>query len=300
VDASRTLVMADGAAVAYRLWRPGPPRRLVVLVHGLASNHTRWSEFVAMTRLRASWDLLRPDLRGFAESLHRGRVGLDEWSRDLAALIAAEGTAPVVLVGHCLGANVALHVAARWPDRVQGLVLVEPMFREALTGALRLTTRVRPLARGLGALIRGLNALGLHRRHLATLDLEQLDREARAAVSAAGPAGFPEARFGSPREDLRSTPTAVYLAGLLAVTAPAPALASVGTPALALLSSGGRFGDPAATMRRLEALPRCETHLLEARHWIPTESPVAMREAIDAWCGRLAAGDGPRPRGIPG
>src|SRR2546422_4679093 len=31
--------------------------------HGLGSNLTRWSEFVANTSLRADWDILRPDLR---------------------------------------------------------------------------------------------------------------------------------------------------------------------------------------------------------------------------------------------
>lgn len=287
MEIARALRTPDGATLAYRLWRPGPPRRLIVLVHGLASNHTRWTEFVRTTRLRASWDLLRLDLRGFEGSLSRGRVGLDIWSRDLTAILAAEGAARAVVVGHCLGANVALHFAAREPAAVEGLVLIEPMFREALTGPLRVAARFRPPVAGLAALVRGLNALGLHRRHLESLDLEQLDREARAAM--AGPGGFPEDRFGSPLEDLKSTPTAVYLAGLLAVTAPPPALRAIRAPALALLSRGGRYGDPEVTARRLADLPRCETRMLEARHWIPTESPTEMRQAIEQWCDRLSA-----------
>jgi pimeloyl-ACP methyl ester carboxylesterase len=140
---------------------------------------------------------------------------------------------------------------------------------------------------GLAALVRGLNALGLHRRYLESLDLEQLDRQARAAM--AGPGGFPEDRFGSPLEDLKSTPTAVYLAGLLAVTAPPPALRAIRAPALGLLSRGGRYSDPEITARRLAELPRCETRMLEARHWIPTESPQPMRQAIEEWCDRLPA-----------
>jgi hypothetical protein len=83
VDIARTLRTTDGVSLAYHRWRPGPPRRLLVLVHGLASNHTRWTEFVRTTRLRQSWDLLRVDLRGFGGSLTRRRVGLDVWSRDL-------------------------------------------------------------------------------------------------------------------------------------------------------------------------------------------------------------------------
>ncbi|HSF02685.1 MAG TPA: alpha/beta hydrolase [Solirubrobacterales bacterium] len=287
MEIARTLVTPDGATLTYRLWRPGAPRRLVVLVHGLASNLSRWAEFMATTRLRESWDLLRLDLRGFGGSLWRGRAGLDEWCRDLAAILAAERTSRAVVVGHCLGANVTLHFAARHPEAVQGLVLIEPMLRQALTGSLRLATRMRPLALALVPLVRGVNGLGVHRRSLETLDLEPLDREARAAMAVAGPGAFPEARYGSPLEDLRSTPTAVYLAGLLAVTGSVPNMREIRAPTLALLSRGGRFGDPAVTARALADLPQCETRVLEARHWIPTECPAAMRQAIEEWCGRL-------------
>jgi pimeloyl-ACP methyl ester carboxylesterase len=77
MDVARTFVTSDGVTLAYRLWRPGRPRRTLVLIHGLASNHTRWSEFVNTTRLRESWDLLRPDLRGFGGSVARTPVGLE-------------------------------------------------------------------------------------------------------------------------------------------------------------------------------------------------------------------------------
>jgi pimeloyl-ACP methyl ester carboxylesterase len=283
MDITRTLRTNDGVTLAYRLWRPGPPRRLIVLVHGLASNHTRWTEFVRTTRLRQSWDLLRVDLRGFDGSLTRRPVGLDIWSRDLGAILKAEHATRVVVVGHCLGANIAVCFGADAPEAVEGLVLIEPMFREALTGALRSAARLRASVAGLAALVRGLNALGLHRRHLEALDLEQLDHEARLAM--AGPGGFPEHRFGSPLEDLKSTPTAVYLAGLLAITAPLP-LSAIRIRTLGLLSRGGRYGDPEITARRLAELPRCEIQVLEARHWIPTESPQQMREAIEEWCER--------------
>lgn len=286
----RTFVTSDGARLAYRLWRPGAPRRIVVLVHGLASNLTRWSEFVRTTRLRETWDLLRLDLRGFGASLYRGPVGLTVWCRDLEEILTAEQAPPAVVIGHCLGANVALHFAARSPAATRGLVLIEPMFRQALTGLLRVAARLRPAAGALAALVRAGNRLGLYRRQLPALDLEQLDREARVAVAAAGPEAFPEARFSSVREDLKYTPTAVYLAGLLAVTAPLPDLRAIGPPGLALLSTGGKFGDPALTARLLAQLPRGQVRMLQARHWIPTESPVEMRRAIEDWCDGRAGG----------
>jgi pimeloyl-ACP methyl ester carboxylesterase len=288
VDIARSLVTSGGATVAYRVSRPtAPPRGLIVLVHGLASNLTRWTEFVRETTLRDSWALLRPDLRGFGDSVVRGRVGLDAWCRDLAAILHAEQASSAVFIGHCFGANIILQFAARYPAATRGLVLIEPMFRDALTGPLRSVLPLRPAASALASLVRGLNALGLHRRQIDTLDLEQLDGEARAAMAARGPAAFPEDRYASPLDDLRFTPTAVYLSALLAITGRLPDLRTIRAPILALLSRGGRYGDPTTTARILADHPRCQTRMLDARHWIPTERPVEMRLAIEEWCDRL-------------
>ena len=84
-------------------------------MHGLASNSTRWSEFVATTSLREDWDILRLDLRGQGASVHRGRMGMDVWCDDLAAIVNAEPHETVVVVGHCLGANIALEFGRRRP-----------------------------------------------------------------------------------------------------------------------------------------------------------------------------------------
>ena len=121
VSSLRTLTAPDGATIAYRLWQPDRPRRLLVLLHGVASNMTRWSELVARTTLRDSWDLLRLDLRGQGASLHRGRIGMAEWCADLAGILDAEGYARAVVAGHCLGANIALEFGARHPGRASGL-----------------------------------------------------------------------------------------------------------------------------------------------------------------------------------
>jgi pimeloyl-ACP methyl ester carboxylesterase len=288
MEAARNFTTGDGARLAYRLSRPGAPRRTLVLLHGLASNLTRWSEFVETTRLGAGWDILRLDLRGHGGSLHRGRVGMDVWCDDLTALLAAEGVERAVLVGHCLGADLALWFAHRQPGRVAGLVLIEPMFREALAGTLARVAALRPLLAALALPLRLLAALGLHRRRLAALDLAVLDRAARESMTASG--AFPQARYASPLEDLRSLPTSIYLQDLVAVTGPLPRLASIRTPVLAILSAGGTFSDPETTARLLALLPDCRIVRIAAQHWIPTEQPQAMRAAIEAWCDALQVG----------
>lgn len=278
--------MPDGVGIGYRLWKPGAPRRLLALLHGLGSNMTRWSEFTMRTTLRDSWDLLRLDLRGHGLSLHRGRIGMAEWCADLAAILAAEGYPRAVVAGHCLGASIAAEFAVRQPEQTLGLILIEPVFRPTLIGGMRRLARLRPLWMSLSHLVLALNALGLHRRRLAPLDLEALDRETRARMAEIGSTEA-LARYASPLLDLRTTATAVYLQDLAALTGPTPALEAVRAPALALLTPGGGFTDPTVTTRAVERLARCRVVRMQARHWIPTEQPESMREAIEGWCRAL-------------
>jgi hypothetical protein len=91
-------------------------------------------------------------------------------------------------------------------------------------------------------------------------------------------------RAGSPLLDLRTTATAVYLQDLIALTGPTPEVEAIRAPALALVTPGGAFTDPAVTLRLLERLGDCRVVSLQARHWIPTEQPEAMRETIEGWC----------------
>lgn len=278
-----SLLTPDGVALAYRLTRRGTPRPAVVLLHGMASNMTRWSEFVANTRLGEDWDVLRLDLRGHAESISHGRIGMDVWCADLAAILDAEAIPDAILVGHCMGANLALHFADRHPARVRALVLIEPMYREALTGTLARSARFRPLISLAVPALRLMARLGLYRRKLPPIDLAKLDQEAREHM-AAEKAGFPSQRYASPLEDLRHFPLVAYVQDMLAVTGPLPPPESIRAPVLVLLSQGSGFASPTLTARLLESLPAGRIEQLDAEHWIPTEQPDVMRTLIEQWC----------------
>jgi pimeloyl-ACP methyl ester carboxylesterase len=232
---------------------------------------------------------VRPDLRGHGGSPDRGRIGMDEWCADLAAVLEAERAPRAVVAGHCLGANVAVEFATRRPDAVAGLVLIEPMLREALRGSLRTAVRLRPLLGPVARLIRAVNALGVHRRRVAWLDLAELDRETRAAMSG----GASEAlmrRHASLWLDLTTMPSGAYLQSVMAVSRGLPDLGAIRVPVLVLLSTGGALSDPALTARLLRALPNGRIVQLPAQHWIPTEQPEAMRHAIEEWCAGVGGG----------
>ncbi len=278
-----TMKMRDGAVIAYRLWQPAQARRLLILLHGLASNRTRWSEFVADTRLRESWDILTLDLRGMGQSVYRGRIGMAEWCADIADLLAALGYSRAVLAGHCLGANIALEFAARHPQQVQGLILIEPMPREAMDGAARRLVRLRPILMLLAGIVRAANALGCYRRRLEFLDLLALDRETRAALRNGKASEGVLEKYASPFLDLRSTPTGAFLQGLIALTGRTPDLSALTIPVLSMLSSGSTFSKVLRTRAALAELQDQQIIELEALHWIPLEQPDAMRDAMESW-----------------
>jgi len=290
METRHTLIAPGGASIAYRRWRcPAPAGRAsLVLVHGAASNLTRWSEFLAETSLRASRDILRLDLRGHGESLWRGPTSLELWCDDIAAILGAERIDRVVLCGHCLGANIAATFAARHPAQAAGVVLVEPMLRDALTGALGSVRRLAPLARLAIGAIRALNRLGLHRRGLEALDLQALDRAYRARLAEPGGAAALAKRYASVWADLRTMPTAGYLQDLVEVTRALP-LARLHVPALALLATGRLLADPGRTRAALTGVAQLEVRALDCLHWIPTEQPRAMRTAIEEWLARIGA-----------
>jgi len=228
--------------------------------------------------------VIRVDLRGHGDSPAFGRISLELWSDDLLALLDAEGYGRALLVGHSLGAQVALALAARAPERVVALVLIDPVFRQALRGKWKLLARAAPLFR-LGVLgTRALNALGVRRRQLEALDLRALDGLARESL------GSPQAeaefirRYSSTRADLRSFRTAHYLQELIEMFRPVAAPESIAAPTLVLLSTGATFADLAAMQAIAARFPRGETRTIDCHHWPLTERPDEVRQAIETWC----------------
>jgi pimeloyl-ACP methyl ester carboxylesterase len=283
---ARRLTLSDGVTMSYRLWRvpANPSRRLIVLLHGVASNLTRWSEFVEHTTLKDSWDILRADLRGHGESFSRGPLGMPRWCQDLESLLDKEGYEKTLLIGHSLGAQVAVEFAARHTDRVSGLVLIDPLFRGALHGTALWIRRFLPFMWLVIGLIRLLNSLGLRRRHIPNRDLRQLDEQTRANMLNLGKQEEMIARYTSPLADLKHFATASYLQELIEVTRPLPSLAGIPIPTLVLLSRGVTFSDPEITKRLLAPLAHVRVTTIDAYHWPLTEKPVEVRQAIEQWC----------------
>lgn len=286
MDLVKSHLLPDGMSLRYRLWEPAHARGLVVLLHGLASNQTRWSEFVEHTALKQNWKLLRPDLRGHGESFSRSSLSMEAWVADLAELLDAERADTAVLIGHSLGAHVALRFTARYPARVRGLVLIDPAFPEALRGSLRAFRRLAPLVRVLVSIIRLLNTLGFRRRHIPLRDLRQLDETVRAELLEHGRSEDFVRRYSSVYADLKYFPTAHYLKEAIEMTRKLPAPGALGIPVLVLLSKGLTYTDPDRTRALLDGAERVDVETIEAYHWPLTENPEQVRATIERWFAR--------------
>jgi pimeloyl-ACP methyl ester carboxylesterase len=99
----------------------------VALVHGTGAGRSIWRETIAA--LGDGVRTIAYDRRGYGDSgapePYTGTT-VGEQADDLAALIEALGAAPAVLVGHALGAMVALDVLLRHRSLAGGAVLIEP------------------------------------------------------------------------------------------------------------------------------------------------------------------------------
>lgn len=96
----------------------------VVLIHGLSGSSRWWQRNIPA--LAARYRVVVPDLIGFGRSRCPGPLPA---MPDVAAVFTrwmdAAQTGPVHLVGHSMGGHLAVHVAARHPERIRRLVLVD-------------------------------------------------------------------------------------------------------------------------------------------------------------------------------
>jgi 3-oxoadipate enol-lactonase len=114
----------DGVALRYEL--SGRGDRTLVLVHEMGGSLESWDEIVP--RFAGSRRVLRYDTRGAGMSQKvRGELGIDTMAADIVALLDALGiTGKVALAGIAVGGAIALHFAARYPERTSAVVVGSP------------------------------------------------------------------------------------------------------------------------------------------------------------------------------
>jgi len=97
----------------------------LLLLHG-GRDHCRNWDWVAQD-LRKDWHIIAPDLRGHGDSQwsHDGSYRMDSYIYDLAQLIHQQKLAPLTIIAHSLGGNIALRYTGLYPETVKKLVAIE-------------------------------------------------------------------------------------------------------------------------------------------------------------------------------
>jgi len=280
---TKRILHHDCAHLSYWLSRAEGAERSMVMLHGVASNHTRWSEFVSHSTLAAKWNFLRPDIRGHGDSMFHGRISRNRWVADLKAIMEHEALPEVVLLGHSLGAEIALDFTAAYPDSVAGLILIDPVFHQNFHGALGWLRRLRLVFWIPVSLLWLANALGLRRRRYPPRDLYALDEKTRATLRSEPGTKIADL-YINPLADLSYIPLANYLQDLLAVVQPLPELEAIDQPVLVLMSRGSSLSDRHRNEAQVRRLPNASIKIVDCDHWPLTEQPEIVREIIDEWC----------------
>lgn len=251
--------------------RGGPP---LLLLHGYLSSTSIWS--AATSRLAEEVRTVAIDLPGCGYSERPLDAPYDlPWLADavLAAMDALDLDRPV-LGGHSFGAALALHLAARVPNRIAGLLLVSPpAYAPPPPPGLKLARR-HPLAMRtffaspVGRLC--IPAL-IRRAGFARQDVEVRDRTRRLLAHLDAPGGW----------------EAATTMGLqLADHSPgSELLAQVPHPALVVWGRDDRV-HPSSVARRLAADLAGPTRLCtleRAGHNVHEERPRAFADAVLDW-----------------
>jgi pimeloyl-ACP methyl ester carboxylesterase len=99
----------------------------VVFAHSLAGNSSHWK--AQLKHLRRSRRAVAFDFRGHgrSEAVNTAEYSIAGMASDIAAVVDSLRLQRFVLVGHSMGGGAALVYAGAHPDRVAGLLLVDPI-----------------------------------------------------------------------------------------------------------------------------------------------------------------------------
>jgi pimeloyl-ACP methyl ester carboxylesterase len=130
VDSTMRDIKANGVRLRVALSGSGPP---VVFLHGLFTHHGAWDAVI--DEMSSEFRLIAPDFPGFGESekplSSRFPYDVAAFAEVVADLFAALDLGRAAIVGHALGGAVALTLAARHPELVSRLVLVDSVCFDA-------------------------------------------------------------------------------------------------------------------------------------------------------------------------
>ena len=123
-EGPRITLSSDNVHIEYRVYGQGDPA--VLLVHGWACDENYWH--AQLDALKAHYTVVTLDLAGHgASGGNRSDWSIANYAQDVAAVAREIPNPRLVLVGHSMGADVALAATPLIGERVIGVVAVEAL-----------------------------------------------------------------------------------------------------------------------------------------------------------------------------
>lgn len=109
----------------------------IVFIHGIGSSGAMWQQVITELERKADVHILAVDLLGFGESPKPewAKYSTHEHAKALARTLRGRGIGKATIVGHSLGALVAIEYAKLYHSRVTSLILCSPPFYRLNDGA---------------------------------------------------------------------------------------------------------------------------------------------------------------------
>jgi pimeloyl-ACP methyl ester carboxylesterase len=235
--------------------------RPMVMLHGITN---WWRSFESvMPKLGSRWSVYALDLRGHGQSSHvPGGYRWRAASEDVVEFLRAQLAEPAVLVGHSMGASVAIAVATHAPEAVQALVLEEPVLY-AHRGERQRGLLFFPFLQGYERIARAGGTAEEMLPALAELHNEpnqELLRGKANSLSVMDPNALAMRFDGTATDDFDTD----HLLRRVAC----PTLLLVGKPALGSANSGDDVARASALLRNATVVP-----VAGLGHWILRERP---------------------------
>lgn len=264
----RRALAADGLALAYEERGTGEP--LLVFVHGWCGERGLWR--ATLEALAPSHHVLALDLAGHGTSeARRAQWTLASLAEDVVAVVEASGAREVILVGHSMGATVALLAAPRLAPRVLGVIGVDSLHRADFAYP---PDFLESAARELEA---------------------DFPRALAASIRAVVPAADPELVTWIEARALRTDrAAAIALLRGLADFRLGPALAAAGVPVRVIDAADAEPAPDLAGNRLLCDFDASE--LAGVGHFPMLERPEPFRTHLERWIAALSAPGGAVPR----
>ena len=99
---------------------------LVLFLHGVGLRAEAWAE--QLNHFSRSCRVVAPDMPGHGES---APFGSSPMLQDYTDLVAVMLTEPAVIVGHSMGAMIAVDLAARYSEKVSGVAALNAIFKRS-------------------------------------------------------------------------------------------------------------------------------------------------------------------------